>query len=523
MGAVLNPVGGIAMAGGDTLPAGSLSNFGLDLSGHHPVSFPYHAALPNAELVASPPPDLVYGGTDEVHCITCHDPHNDTYGKFLVKDNRYSALCTTCHQMTGWSGSAHATSTASVVGDPAAAAEDLADLHAAERMGMRGLPHAALRADRRRAAELHRRAPTVLVHQRRVPLGAAGSAPRRGGGRTRRGRGAMVDIGAQIAQDLRAPRAAGRRWRCVRTAAETRARREPAVSAARIATIRTRTDGREAEAPYVSGFLAGVSGVDRNGAGSSSAVTYEYEVCFKCHGDNTPDLRLRAARRRDTNTRLAFDTVNPSYHPVIGLGRNLNIPSIPSSFAADAEPVAPDLLHDLPRRRRGRLARAARLVVPPILKERYETADNTPESYDNYALCYRCHDRTSILRDVSFRKKTVRDDAVRAAATAGTSRGRPVLRLPRPARRRATAARRRTGVHTHLINFDTRVVLPNRARHSRSSATPGRSRGAARWCATAWRTTTRPTPEPRKAAPGAPAALRRAAASSSRQVHRRAR
>ena len=26
---------------------------------------------------------------------TCHDPHNDQFGKFLVKDNRYSALCIT--------------------------------------------------------------------------------------------------------------------------------------------------------------------------------------------------------------------------------------------------------------------------------------------------------------------------------------------------------------------------------------------------------------------------------------------
>jgi predicted CXXCH cytochrome family protein len=98
LGAVINPAGGIAIAGGDRLPPGSLSNFGLDLSGHHPVSFPYSSALPNAELVSSPPPDLVFGGTDEIHCTTCHDPHKDLYGDFLAKDNRYSALCISCHQ-----------------------------------------------------------------------------------------------------------------------------------------------------------------------------------------------------------------------------------------------------------------------------------------------------------------------------------------------------------------------------------------------------------------------------------------
>jgi predicted CXXCH cytochrome family protein len=116
MGAVVNPTGGITMSGGDTLPSESLSNFGLDLTGHHPVSFAYHTALPNPELAGSPPGDLDFGDADEVHCITCHEPHRDLYGKFLVKDNRYSALCTTCHQLPGWPASAHATSAVSVVG-----------------------------------------------------------------------------------------------------------------------------------------------------------------------------------------------------------------------------------------------------------------------------------------------------------------------------------------------------------------------------------------------------------------------
>ncbi len=116
MGRVVNPAGGITMAGSDTLPSDSLSNFALDLSDHHPVSFSYQNSLPNPELAPTPPADLVFGNTDEVHCTTCHDPHNDVNGKFLLKDNRYSAICTTCHEISGWSTSAHATSTASVVG-----------------------------------------------------------------------------------------------------------------------------------------------------------------------------------------------------------------------------------------------------------------------------------------------------------------------------------------------------------------------------------------------------------------------
>ena len=116
LGAVLNPAGGIVMTGGGAFPSGSLSNFGLDLRGHHPVSFHYADSLPNPELASSPPPALTYGGPDEVHCITCHDPHDNRWGRFLAMDNRYSVLCTTCHLIPGWSVSAHATSTAPVTG-----------------------------------------------------------------------------------------------------------------------------------------------------------------------------------------------------------------------------------------------------------------------------------------------------------------------------------------------------------------------------------------------------------------------
>jgi len=117
VGAVLNPQGNIAMMNGvTTIPAGSLSNLTTNLSNHHPVSFSYSTALPNDELAPAPPPNLQFGGVDELHCMTCHDPHDDTNGMFLVMNNMYSALCTTCHIMEGWGASGHATSGNSVSG-----------------------------------------------------------------------------------------------------------------------------------------------------------------------------------------------------------------------------------------------------------------------------------------------------------------------------------------------------------------------------------------------------------------------
>ena len=115
-----------------------------------------------------------------------------------------------------------------------------------------------------------------------------------------------------------------------------------------------------AELPYVSGLLAGVLGVDRNGAEVATA-TYEYEICFRCHGDNTPDAEFVPRVVASTNTRLDFDaeqSVVPSGRRD-GARRRRAEPAV-GAFAAD-DALRPDRLHLLPRRRRRRVTRAARL------------------------------------------------------------------------------------------------------------------------------------------------------------------
>ncbi|MBI2362927.1 MAG: cytochrome c3 family protein, partial [Elusimicrobia bacterium] len=66
----------------------------------------------NPEIVLPPAGDAVkvYGETNRVECGSCHDPHDNQNGKFLVKSNAGAALCLTCHQKTGWTASVHATS-----------------------------------------------------------------------------------------------------------------------------------------------------------------------------------------------------------------------------------------------------------------------------------------------------------------------------------------------------------------------------------------------------------------------------
>jgi len=89
----------------------STANLGIDLRNDHPVSFLYDTALAavNLELVS---PALLTGkikpdSTGQLQCSSCHDPHSETYPKFLhvgyTDAGGYgSPLCRTCHNKTYW-------------------------------------------------------------------------------------------------------------------------------------------------------------------------------------------------------------------------------------------------------------------------------------------------------------------------------------------------------------------------------------------------------------------------------------
>jgi hypothetical protein len=216
---------------------------------------------------------------------------------------------------------------------------------------------------------------------------------------------------------------------------------------------------RTAQAPYASGLLQGASGVDRSGA-EVSPVRFEYEVCFRCHGDNNPDLDFVPRVVTSTNLRLSFATSNPSYHPVVGVGRGVSVPSIPSSLAPTMTATATIYCSTCHADNEGGSRGPHGSTFAPILKERHETADGTLESYESYALCYRCHERSSILADVSFRKRAT-------SRTGGGHSGHLRAGAPCSACHDAHGVNAgqagladATGSHTHLINFDSRLVQP---------------------------------------------------------------
>ena len=465
LGAVLNPAGGITMAGTGPLPAGGLSNFGLDLRGHHPVSFRYSDALPNSDLAPSPPLGLMYGAADEVHCTTCHDPHDDRRGRFLAKDNRFSALCTTCHQIAGWSVSTHATSTASVAGILPRPPKTWPTYTQLDEWGCESChtPHFAPTAEQ------------LLIFTATPPAFSCTSS----GCHSSTSGPAHVSAPAAASALAGAPALTGRADIAGQVRKPSAHHEQPgALSATSGGTANAGRSGvravacadchnpheantLQAKPPNVSGLVQGVSGVDRSG-GRIRRSTYEYEICFKCHGDNSGDVPYVARVVPNTNTRLAFDTANASYHPVVGMGRNLNIPSIPSSLEPTmraSQTIACTSCHaDDEGGSRGPHGSS----FPPILKERYETADGTSESYESYALCYRCHERSQILSDSSFRKKLTHKTPSGGGHSGHLAVGASCAAChdPHGVNQTIGPVPSAAGDGTHLINFDTRTVLP---------------------------------------------------------------
>lgn len=92
------------------------AKIGTNLSSSHPVSFVYdnNLSVQNGELVnpASLTSKVLLDKNSKLQCTTCHDPHDNSNAKFLVKQNTAGALCMVCHEKTGWASTIHKTGAA---------------------------------------------------------------------------------------------------------------------------------------------------------------------------------------------------------------------------------------------------------------------------------------------------------------------------------------------------------------------------------------------------------------------------
>ena len=95
------------------------------------------------------------------------------------------------------------------------------------------------------------------------------------------------------------------------------------------------------------------------------------------------------------------DQTNASYHPVSGIGKNMDVPSLISPLNESSIIYCTDCHAS---NGSGSAAGPHGSIYSNILKYRYETADYTQESFSAFELCYSCHSRTSILNDDSFKE-----------------------------------------------------------------------------------------------------------------------
>jgi hypothetical protein len=148
-----------------------------------------------------------------------------------------------------------------------------------------------------------------------------------------------------------------------------------------------------------------LAGIKKKTGNLAAEITHEYELCYKCHGDsaNLPGL--------STNKRVDFALTNPSFHPVEGEGKNQQVVSLLKPYKekkvspTDVSVIACTTCHssDNPDSPRGPHGSNYQF----ILNDNFSVKDSETESTYAYALCYRCHSRTSILSDESFRYHSI--------------------------------------------------------------------------------------------------------------------
>lgn len=432
LGAVLSRPTEIPFAGGLRFVPEGPSLLGTDLSDDHPVSFAYDAGLAaaNGELAAPSglTGDVKLDGNGQMQCTSCHDPHDDTQGNFLVASNQYSALCTTCHLRRDWDVSSHAMSNATwngVTPNPwphtsynTVAETACENCHAPHNAGSHAeLLNYAIEEDN-----------CLTCHNANV---------------------AKTDIASELTKTYS------------HRVQDFVGIHDPAEDFAGSVTKHVecadchnphRATDVPASPPLVPGALAGVKGVSSTGSQLAEAAN-TYEVCFKCHADNNVLSFAPIARQnQQVNTRLEFDVTNPSYHPVEGPGRNLNVPSLISPLTVNSIISCTDCHNnDDTASSGGTVPKGPHGSMNQYLLERnYTTTDSTNESSFEYALCYKCHDRASILADESFAEHDRHLSRVKAPCS--------VCHDPHG----VSVTQGNSTNNSHLINFDTNVVFPNR-------------------------------------------------------------
>jgi predicted CXXCH cytochrome family protein len=407
------------------LPQGA-TNLGTDLSGDHPISFLYDAELAakDGNLInpasLSPQVPLENG---QVQCTSCHDAHDDSRGNFLVMDNSRSQLCNSCHVRAGQ---------AAVTGH-----DQCIDCHVSHKA-----PSGAMLLNQTTVS-----ATCLSCHG-----GSTTPAVQLSDGGATLNTGVSVSLlqGVSVAADL----AKISRHDTDNTVVLSDVRAGLAHSANLVNCAdchEPHTVGSGASAaPLLPPMYGRVNGVSASGTPVPLA-RYEYEVCFKCHGVNSVERPFITRNSVQTNLTLEFSPSAASFHPVEVPGVGRDVPSLIPTMNTGTMIYCTDC-HDSDT---GSNAGGGGPNGPhgsnfrPLLVAEYDTVDGTSESSAAYALCYRCHERSSILNNDSFsRHSTYVVDQRTPCSVCHDGHG-------------ISSVQGTTHNNAHLINFDITIVRPD--------------------------------------------------------------
>jgi len=349
---------------------------GRDLRYDHPVSVEYGARTgeyvdPNVVTATSRVKLVKREGTQYVECTSCHDPHDDQYGNFLLVNTtvQRDALCSVCHIPNSWQGSSHQST-------GALAAKGCMNCHASHKAqqgenllilsGMSGI-------DTNCTASCHNdsvgRSVGTFNH-------GNGSDP---AGNKHKGAENLALAATWGADPLPLPQL-DKHVHCVDCHNPHQTQDAPLTPPT---------------PPDVAGVLKGVRGVDINGqpkTGATPYAQYEYEICFRCHsGDaalagqfNAPTAVVRIFNSWDERERFNWGTAK-SWHPVgaqftrVGSSQGLSLrdPGMRTIFCNDC--------HDPHGSTREHLLRNDN-------QDTFSTSQGI-----SYPLCYGCHDENYLL------------------------------------------------------------------------------------------------------------------------------
>jgi predicted CXXCH cytochrome family protein len=352
LGTVVSRNQPIMMSGGvTTMPAGA-SNIGTDLRDDHPISFRFDASLaahnPKLKSPSALPPEIKLDSNSELQCTSCHDAHNNSLGKFMVMRNDNSEMCKSCHQMGQTAVTGHTNCNA---------------CHQ---------PHTA---------------PSGPYLLRRQTITETCTSCHDG----------SVSAAANISTSLHKA-----------SVHDTQSPVDPPAPASANVTCTSCHDPHTMGHGGTTGLnipanFGAIDGMSDSGSPIAAAIL-THQVCFKCHADGNTLAVTVTRMLASNNLRLKFSPSSVSSHPVMAAGRNPLVPSLKPGWTTASRMTCEDCHNsDTSRAAGGSDANGVHgSNNRPLLVARYDTADYTTESAQAYALCYKCHDRTSILGDRSF-------------------------------------------------------------------------------------------------------------------------